>query len=307
MDAWHWFECPCRKVYSFILDVLFVGRMPLFVFVSGYLFAHLVIDRGKYKTFKGFVSNKVKRLLIPCLTFTGLLCICLQTNYIEAIIGSCYHLWFLKMLFWCFITGWILNRFVSNTYLRLFMWLASILMMGLRGVPYFGIEQYFKYFAFFYSGYLFYAYHHNLNFVFKKGFLLLTVLAYVLLAGIALYQYIFNYSDGITHSDKIVVVSRYLLRPITILIAFILVDFYLRGKSRISVLFTKINNISYGIYLFHMLLLQCLYKYFLNQLSEISIAHYIITPPLLFIAVLLVSITICQWLKKFKWSKWLIG
>ena len=112
--AWNWFECPLRGLYSYLFETVMVGRMPLFVCVSGYLFSHLLLDRGKYQSFSGFIKNKIKRLLIPCFTFTGLMCVCLHENYITAIWQGGYHLWFLKMLFLCFITCWISSYFTKN-------------------------------------------------------------------------------------------------------------------------------------------------------------------------------------------------
>lgn len=67
------FQCPIGSIYEFIFRVVLIGRMPLFVFVSGYLFSHLILDRGKYTTFRGFVKNKFERLLVPFFVFSGIL------------------------------------------------------------------------------------------------------------------------------------------------------------------------------------------------------------------------------------------
>lgn len=40
-------------------------RMPLFVFISGYLYHFNRVKLNKYNSFPGFVRNKAKRLLIP--------------------------------------------------------------------------------------------------------------------------------------------------------------------------------------------------------------------------------------------------
>lgn len=113
MNAWNWVETPVRDIYSYVMEVMLVGRMPLFVFVSGYLFSHLYFDRNKYHDFIGFINNKFKRLLIPCFLFTGLMAICLGDNYFNLALYDGYHLWFLKMLFWCFITAWFTINYIK--------------------------------------------------------------------------------------------------------------------------------------------------------------------------------------------------
>lgn len=42
--------------------------MPMFVFVSGYLFAFL-IAKNKYPTFGYLIKNKTKRILLPYFLF----------------------------------------------------------------------------------------------------------------------------------------------------------------------------------------------------------------------------------------------
>lgn len=308
LDAWNWFSCDCRKVYSFIFEVALVGRMPLFVFVSGYLFSHLIIDRGKYKTFWAFLNNKFKRLLIPCFTFSAIMSLALCSNYINIIVWSGYHLWFLKMLFWCFITGWILNRYVKSLYGKIITMMITIIMMGCKMPEIIGIGQYCKYFAFFYSGYLVYAYRLTLEFLFKGRFLYMFIFFYFLLLGVALVQY-YNSDliNDIIHRNTIIVGIRYLLRPLSVLIAFGLVETYLRKKTKISKWFSQLNEISYGIYLTHMLLLQCLNKYFLDSIQNYASLHYIITPIILFISVTAMCILVCKWLKNYQWSRWIIG
>lgn len=50
---WAWNQCGLINI-----------AMPMFVFVSGYLFAFLM-RKGKYPTFGALLKNKIKRLLLP--------------------------------------------------------------------------------------------------------------------------------------------------------------------------------------------------------------------------------------------------
>lgn len=70
---WNWIESPARPILSYLFNGVMIGRMPLFFSVSGYLFAYLFVEAGKYQNFFSFVKNKLRRLLLPCLLFSILL------------------------------------------------------------------------------------------------------------------------------------------------------------------------------------------------------------------------------------------
>ena len=311
MYAWNWYVTPVRPFYSFIMDVMLVGRMPLFVFVSGYLFSHLYNDRKKYQDFIPFLSNKFKRLLVPCLLFTGLMAFCLKQNYFDMIIGSSYHLWFLKMLFWCFMGTWCIAHYIRKIWIEDLILVVSIFMMFIHVPNILGFSQFFKYFFFFIGGYMFYKYRRNLIFIYNKRVGWCIILIYMILCLLCAIRYLKNpilASYDIIHSDHIVVLSRYVLRPIMILMAFILVDWFI-SKSAISSknIFNTLNKLSYGIYLFHMLMIQIIFKYLFEYTDRIFTVHYILAPLLMFVSIFLTSVFLTYLLQKTSWGKWLIG
>lgn len=89
--------------YSFMLEA--------FVFISGYVWGFQV--RTKYDGIVDFnrtVVKKAKRLLIPSLIFSLIYLICFNRNDSMTLGGQIYyvlngagHMWFLPMLFWCFV------------------------------------------------------------------------------------------------------------------------------------------------------------------------------------------------------------
>lgn len=89
-----------------------IANMPLFTFLSGYLFCYLHVYCGKYKEFKGFVQNKARRLLIPyfvlgfCINMTQIG----RMHPIDLLWGLPNHLWYCIMLFWCFIICWVVEK-----------------------------------------------------------------------------------------------------------------------------------------------------------------------------------------------------
>lgn len=308
--AWDWYSCPIRGIYSFIMETFLVGRMPLFVCVSGYLFSHLYIDRGKYHSFPAFLSNKIKRLLVPCLLFTALMCLCLQDNYIEAVVGYGYHLWFLKMLFLCFMTCWVCATYIQVLRYEIFLLIIAVIMMFISVPNYFGLGQYFKYYIFFYGGYLFYKYRERLQFLFSKTSFCIIFVSYLTLCVVCAKIYYLHPQEAIEdiiHTNKYIVIIRMVLRPLMILLAFVFVDLILHQGLMLEKIFVSLNKLSYGIYLFHMLFIQLIHKYFLSSTLGLAEEHYVITPLIYFIVITSISILLTSLLKRTKWGVYLIG
>lgn len=98
-----------------LTDYIYSFHMPLFVFLSGAVYGHC-IDHGKYDKCLPFAANKARRLLIPYLAF-GLLYVapvmCLlglteqtfwEYSYSGILLsGNSRHLWYLPALFWIFL------------------------------------------------------------------------------------------------------------------------------------------------------------------------------------------------------------
>ena len=83
--------------------------MPMFVFISGYLF-YYQLQKGKYLTFIPLVKKKFTRILIPYFIF-GLIMMATTGAFhpFELLHGGYWHLWFLPMIFWFFIISYFLK------------------------------------------------------------------------------------------------------------------------------------------------------------------------------------------------------
>ena len=96
-----------------------------FTLVSGYLFSSLKWEKGKYKNFKPFFINKAKRLLIPYMFVSVVWAIPIgqvfyhyglsQIIWRYALATAPSQLWFLIMLFWCFIGAWLLSDVINSS------------------------------------------------------------------------------------------------------------------------------------------------------------------------------------------------
>lgn len=112
------FPAMREKYYSmyYVLNqcILINIAMPLFIFVSGYLFIYL-FQKQKYPTIGFLIKNKIKRLIIPYLFFGIIMMIYPNTLDIACLLSGTYaHLWFLPMLFWCFVLFYLLIIFFRN-------------------------------------------------------------------------------------------------------------------------------------------------------------------------------------------------
>ena len=136
--VWHCFVCPL-DVWGIIPPTAetwimsFVARyfiphanMPLFTFISGYLFAFLYNSSSKYCKFRPFLKTKFERLVIPFLIIGTLVNITMPQRELYMILnGEGSHLWFCMMLFWCFMIRWTILK-INNDIVSFLMLLISI-------------------------------------------------------------------------------------------------------------------------------------------------------------------------------------
>ena len=105
------------SLYYTINQCIFINiGMPVFVFISGYLFQHQLIN-NKYTSFSFLLKRKFVRVIIPYLFF-GVIMMA-TTGYfhpIELLSGEYWHLWFLPMIFWCFIVSFWINKAIRKKY-----------------------------------------------------------------------------------------------------------------------------------------------------------------------------------------------
>lgn len=136
---WHCLVCPLnawglidpttggRLVSVLARFVIPDASMPLFTFISGYLFAYLYQkNKEKYGQFKPFLKAKIKRLVIPFLVLGTLVNLTVPERYpIQILSGEGSHLWFCMMLFWCFMIRWTVLK-INNKVVSMLMLLLSI-------------------------------------------------------------------------------------------------------------------------------------------------------------------------------------
>jgi len=114
-----------------------------FALVSGYIFFHIKEEKNGYTSFKKFVVNKAKRLMVPYFFVAVVWAIPFQAfffkydlltlikNFIYPMNSN--QLWFLWMLFDVFLLFWVLSRYFRNhtiisSFIVLLLYLIGVLM-----------------------------------------------------------------------------------------------------------------------------------------------------------------------------------
>ena len=152
-------------IYSFDSPVYFwIGKfgysffLEAFVFISGLLAGYqFVAGGGNSKIYDGkFVLKKAKRLLLPSVVFSVIYFACFykwegSVAFIRSILDGCGHMWFLPMLFWCFVCLWLMSKINMHPYWLLAF--AFFLTFAYNGLLPLRIGRAFYYFFFFLLGY----------------------------------------------------------------------------------------------------------------------------------------------------------
>ena len=138
-----------------------------FVFVSGYLFYYLKIEKNKYEKFGPFVLTKTKRLIVPyifvCLVWAIPLYVAFYGWNFQDILHKFIlgegpeQLWFLLMLFLVFVIFWPLSNFFTKKYAFVvpLLFLAAS-YVGSHYLPnYFQVWSTLKFVFYFYLGFVF--------------------------------------------------------------------------------------------------------------------------------------------------------
>lgn len=236
---------PINYPFRILATVFFPdAAMPLFTFISGYLFSYL-IGLGKYGVFRDFTLNKINRLIVPFLVIGTLVNITSYDRYLTDIPwGEGSHLWYCCMLFWCFIITWIAVKCIHTSSLY-FLLIASFLLqmsvenhfdMGFK-LP-LGIHHSFYYIGYFVAGYLLFKNKGIIELLnsYKKTFVIL----YLAICIVPL----FNIHPFIRLS---LVVHNYLY---SILLLVLLGTLEIRSPLAGNIV-SKVCRYSFGIYVFH--------------------------------------------------------
>lgn len=244
-------------VYKWIARFSYSVMLESFVFIAGFLFA---LQRPRY-TFKELFRKKFFRLIIPAIVWGIIYELLLHKSEdnVFSILNGVGHLWFLPMLFWCFMVAYFIFKYLSNWFFVISITLLLIVFSFFCLVP-FGIGYTCKYLFYFALGYG--------CFLFKKNIMeRWGELKYVFLIGIVyfvtfiLYYLVKDY--GWIGSSLITSLVSFILSIIYkcsgILGIFLLINLLLRRGIHLSSEIYVLSGYTFGIYIFHQMVLEYLY------------------------------------------------
>lgn len=298
-------QISSNDTYFWISKLIFGCTLEAFVFVSGYVYGFQ--SENKLQTVPSFILKKAKRLLIPCY-FWGILyyIIILYDNsdnglfVIKTIIEGAGHLWFLPMLFWCFLFMRFCQRFIDrNNYIYFIIFSLVSLSpnflifhapLGLSRIPHF--------FFYFYFGYFIWQYKDrclNVKIHILCALVLLYLTLTILIVSILRYSFI-----PINHSLQSVIcwILDYFQNMAGILALYLTINRYYSNKNS-SNIFIRFNSLCFGIYIVHQFVL----KYLYYKTDYLYIIHESLIPVLSFFICFAFSILFVKILSNSRFGK----
>lgn len=152
-------------LYKWLTRISFAFTLEAFVFISGYLFAFQRITLKREEGLYHLIINKAKRLILPCIVF-GLVYFIIFLPYkgvgdaVYSILNGCGHLWFLPMLFWCFIGCWLIEKIPFQDGMK-FAVLVLLNLLMLLPLP-LRLNNASSFLVYFYGGFLCYKYKEQI-------------------------------------------------------------------------------------------------------------------------------------------------
>ncbi len=277
--------------------------MPLFLFISGYLFSYLQNHKNKYQNFKDFILNKTHRLFIPYIIFALAILFSINDFSWNNLIKGYSHLWFILMLYWSFIVTWIVGRIKSPLFHILILFISIWISFYAKNKLPLSINFLTHHYVWFLTGYLIVTYKQKLNFLFSKKLMLIYGLIWI---STSVARNTTNF-----HTLHLLYTVRYLNMFSFILFVFsIFEDLFIRKKLAENTFINRINKYSYGIYIFHGWIYSLIFKgnaYFLAYISPFAKEYTIIFPIIFFAFLFSLSYIITHFFLKTKVGKYLIG
>ena len=281
-----------NAILLYLTNFIYTFHMPVFVAISGMVFYICKVNHKKYDDKLAFVKNKFKRLMIPFITF--LLVLVIPVMHVVNLWGGggvgnvllmkdLRHLWYLPTLFFILIFFNCLEPIIRKYKHISFIILLLINLVSGFFPHCFQISNVAKFLFYFYLGYLFEEWREKHNSITIQSFLIVLAFQIVCFIGITLLTG--KRSFGL-HS-----VLNVLCASSGLYIVYSLCHMISRIKSRlVSSFMAVMSRDSYGIYLFHPMIIYLLFYAIRNESYNSWLVFLIITVTALSLSMLLTRI-----------------
>lgn len=295
---------PKVQVYNIMDELSYACLLETFVFISGYILGYQVRKKGEeYIQTRGFIIKKIKRLLVPSILFSVLYILlfgkgdrsALSTLY--EVCSGAGHMWFLPMLFWCFLLVYIFKRLkVSNRILLI----ITPLLICLSAIPLpFRLGSAMYYFPFFWGGYC--VKRSNLNWSYKARTVFPIIAAFFVLVFVLKLNWHAYYIVGGGNVVKIVNVMMTLFCRFVCAVSgiyLLMITAQKLDKTKISLkqtILIRLSDCCFGVYIFQQFVLMLVER---TELSK-NLSPYIY-PWVTFLIALFMSLMLTIFLRRTK-------
>ena len=238
--------------------------LETFVFISGYIYSFQFFELKKNISFTKLVKKKSKRLLLPYFIF-GIIYVLLFESYEESLyVNICIrflngigHLWFLPMLFWCFIGLWILTAIRINDVSRILILMAFAICSPIGFGFQIGSAMY--YILFFFIGWLGYKYREMVDKLATPYTILILALVYVISFvlmshGIGILKETTEILPNIPLLSKVSIMGNMRMLRISYSLLgvslYYLIALWFVKSHKLSPLYVQIGSLCFGVYIF---------------------------------------------------------
>lgn len=286
---WQDYSCPepsasMRAIASFVVTL----ALPFFFFASGFLYAFIYLDKNGYRSWKSFVVNKFKRLILPTVTWTVICLILLPFRYsVWELIAGIQHLWFLPTLFIIFIMArllspWLLSQreplvdLIITSVAVLAVYVAYWTYMTHEIQDGFLIGRLTMFTGYFIAGMMWYKHRTK---ILNKFIVVILLLFFLGCHAVSLNRFLFAGQS---------IVDIFVIICICAMVLDLLSSVNMKSESAASRILNSLDKNGMGIYLVHQVLIMTLYQYTPFEESFLAVYPWVGTT-VLFLLVLPVS------------------
>lgn len=299
------------QAYYWIQKISFGCLLESFTLISGYLFAQQLASRNV--SFWQLMWKKAKRLLLPCWFFGIIYALLCYKNLWEEpivltyrIISGLGHLWYLVMLFWCFILSFCIEKIAIPKQYKIGL-ILLLLLLSIKKIP-MQLSATMYYVFFFYMGMILCKYSQWIrNFATYKK-ILIGVFIYLLLlvSGTILIEQAKMGNLSLLNNQVAIAYFCLFIKLTYSIIGCVVLWLWATtycSRHKLHPTIIKFGGLCFGVYIFQQIALDLLYYH--TSLPQVVGSYYL--PFIGFATALLVSILFTYLIRLTKFGKFLIG
>ncbi len=301
---------PSIRSYWWLGKFIYSFLIPTFVFISGEVYGFQVRKKKKSITFRDTIENKFKRLILPSAFFSTIYFFLIEYKE-QSVLRTIYdifsgvgHLWFLPMLFWCFVLLYVIEKCqLKDKHVIPFLLLMAI-------ISYFPLPFQFRY-TLFYMIYFFCGYKFTeeiKNRICNTRFLSFLLPVYLLSfwgGTILVNDYTVYHSfiiKALVQCGKNLVTIIFSFLGMATIVTIVNLAFS-RNNLRLSPYLLNLSGCCMGVYIFQQFIIKILYK---SSVLVNAVGFYWL-PWIAFLIALAISLGLTRLFLKTTFGRKLIG